>query len=252
VPRPAEFMRQCCRGPNPYLVHTALDALARRRDPVGLEEGSRALGHRDPLVREAAIKAVGALDRADAPAVLRPLLLDPDPVVAAHARCVIQRLAGPTAEVSMYSTVEKILFLKSAPVFARMSGEDLAPLARIAEVETYAPRVTIFTEGELGDALFVIIRGRVRITRGGELLAELGSGEAFGEMAVLDEAPRSATAESMVETELLRIGSEEFYEILHEQVEIAEGVIRMLTHRLREADAKLQRVQAQRTADEPA
>ena len=55
-------------------------------------------------------------------------------------------------------------------------------------------------------------------------------------MAVLDEVPRSATATAAEETEVLRIGSEEFYEILHEQVEIAEGVIRMLTRRLREAD----------------
>jgi len=84
----------------------------------------------------------------------------------------------------------------------------------------------------------------VSIASGGEQLAELGRGEAFGEMAVLDEAPRSATAVAVEETEVLRIGSEEFYEILHEQVEIAEGVIRMLTRRLREADAVIQHLQA--------
>ena len=61
-------------------------------------------------------------------------------------------------------------------------------------------------------------------------------------MAVLDEVPRSATATAAQEAEVLRIGSEEFYEILHEQVEIAEGVIRMLTRRLREADAVIQRL----------
>ena len=60
-------------------------------------------------------------------------------------------------------------------------------------------------------------------------------------MAVLDEVPRSANAIAEEGAEVLRIGSEEFYEILHEQVEIAEGVIRMLTRRLREADAALQK-----------
>jgi CRP-like cAMP-binding protein len=58
-------------------------------------------------------------------------------------------------------------------------------------------------------------------------------------MAVLDNAPRAATMVALEETEVLRIGSEEFYEVLHEQVEIAEGVIRMLVSRLRTADERL-------------
>ena len=144
----------------------------------------------------------------------------------------------------MYATVEKILFLKSAPVFERVSGEDLAALARVAEVETYAPVQEIFHEGDMGDALFVIVKGKVAITSGGERLADLGPGDAFGEMAVLDEVPRSGTASAEEDTEVLRIGSEEFYEILHEQVEIAEGVIRVLTRRLREADATIQKLHA--------
>jgi CRP-like cAMP-binding protein len=60
-------------------------------------------------------------------------------------------------------------------------------------------------------------------------------------MAVLDNETRSATAIAEDECEVLRIGSEEFYEILHEQVEIAEGVIRLLSARLREADAVIGR-----------
>jgi ATP/ADP translocase/HEAT repeat protein len=240
-PAPADFLRARCRDPNPYVAHVALDALARRRDPIGAEEGRRALAHPDPLVREAAVLAVAAgAERTAAAEALRDLTTDGDAIVAAHARGALARLDGAAPETPMYSTVEKILFLKSAPVFARLSGEDLAPLARIAEVATYAAGQKVFAEGELGDALFVIIRGAVRILRGGETLAELGPGEPFGEMAVLDEVPRSATAVALGEAELLRIGSEEFYEILHEQVEIAEGVIRMLTHRLREADARLQ------------
>jgi CRP-like cAMP-binding protein len=89
------------------------------------------------------------------------------------------------------------------------------------------------------DALFVIVRGRVRLMRGRAVITELGPGEEFGEMAVLDEAPRSASAVAVDETALPRIGREEFSEILHEQAEIAEGVIRVLRRRLREANAKL-------------
>ncbi len=243
TPPPAEFLRRHCRHPNPYVVLLALDALARRADPVGGDEGKRALTHPDPLAREGALHAVAAADPAGAPALIRPLLTDPDPTVARHAARALARLEGrPIPEDPLYATVEKILFLKSAPVFERVTGEDLAALARVAEVETFASGQTVFHEGDMGDALYVVVRGRIGIESGGERLATLGPGEAFGEMAVLDEVPRSGTAVVEEEAEVLRIGSEEFYEILHEQVEIAEGVIRMLTRRLRDADAVIQKL----------
>jgi ATP/ADP translocase/HEAT repeat protein len=247
APSPAEFLRRHCHHPNPYVVMLALDALARRADPIGRAEGERLLDHPEPLVREGAIAAVAAADPAGAPARIRPLLADPDPSLARQAAGTLARLEHrPVPEDSMYSTVEKILFLKSAPVFEHVSGEDLAALARVAEVETYGPGEAIFREGEMGDALFVIVRGRVRIESGGQLLATLDGGESCGETAVLDEVPRNASAIAAEPAEVLRIGSEEFYEILHEQVEIAEGVIRMLTRRLREADAVIQQLRARR------
>jgi CRP-like cAMP-binding protein len=103
--------------------------------------------------------------------------------------------------------------------------------AQIEIAILYSPGQRVFAEGERGDALFVIVRGTIEIRRGGHTVSTLGAGEAFGEMVVLDEVPRSADAVAGEETDLLRIGSEEFYELLHEQVEIAEGVIRMLTNR---------------------
>jgi ATP/ADP translocase/HEAT repeat protein len=243
APPPAEFLRRHCRHPNPYVVLLALDALARRADPVGGDEGTRALSHADPLAREGALHAVAAADPAGAPTLIRPLLADPDPTVARHAARALARLEGRAVpEDPLYATVEKILFLKSAPVFAHVSGEDLAALARVAEIETFPVGQTVFHEGDMGDALYVVVRGKIGIESGGERLATLGPGEAFGEMAVLDEVPRSGSAVVEEEVEVLRIGSEEFYEILHEQVEIAEGVIRMLTRRLREADAVIQKL----------
>lgn len=140
----------------------------------------------------------------------------------------------------MHSTLEKILFLKSTALFGNVPSEDLAPLARVATVERFPVGATIVTEGEVGDRLYVLIAGKVAVTARGERVATLGPGEAVGEMAVLDAAPRSASAIADEETTALCIGSEEFYEILHEQVEIAEGVIRMLTRRLRDATASAQ------------
>lgn len=141
----------------------------------------------------------------------------------------------------MLSTVEKLLLLRTTPMFEKLRGDDLAPLAQVAEVESYAQGETIFDEGEPGDALFIVIRGGVSITKGGKVLARLGKNETFGEMSVLDEGPRSACARASEDTELLRIGSEEFADVLHDQVEIAEGVIRVLSRRLRETNAALEK-----------
>jgi HEAT repeat protein len=252
APEPLAFIREHCHHPNPYVVMVALDALARHGATEAADEAVPALAHHEPLVREAAMYALAMVRGAAAAPLIQPLTTDPDPFVAAHAAAILARHGGAAQpEVPMYSTVEKVLFLKSAPVFSRLSGEDLAPLARMAEVCSFAKGERIFTEGEMGDALFVVVRGSVAIFRGHTKLAALGVGEAFGEMAVLEEVPRSATAEAEEETEVLRIGSEEFYEMLHEQVEIAEGVIRMLSNRLREADTQIKEMRRTSLASAP-
>jgi ATP/ADP translocase len=207
-PDPEAFLREECRHPNPYVVFLALDALHHHGDCAAVEEGTRLLNHPEPLVREGAALATG-----------RPL-----------------------PEGQMYSTLEKILLLKRASIFDKVNSEDLAALARVATVAVYAPGETIVREGDAGDALFVIVRGSVGVVHDKQQVASLGPGEPFGEMAVLDREPRSASAVALEETEVLWIGSEEFYEVLHEQVEIAEGVIRMLSNRLRGATAELGRI----------
>ena len=237
---PVAFMAANTTHPYPYVALLALEALARRRENAGALAGAKLLAHPDPLVREGAILAVTACGDVAMAARIAPLVADPDPTVARIAARALAHLAGPTApEDLMYSTVEKILYLKSAPVFEHVAGEDLAPLARIAEVEVHAAGEPIVLEGEIGDALYIIVSGRVRVEHSGRVIAELGPGDTVGEMSVLDSEPRSANVTAAEETEVLRIGSDAFYETLHEQAEIAEGVIRMLCRRVRRLDAEI-------------
>lgn len=99
----------------------------------------------------------------------------------------------------------------------------------------------IFREGEPGDTMFVIRAGRVRISkhvRGGEkTFAVLGPGEFFGEMAILNGKPRTATATAVDEVTLLELDAERFQTMITKQAEIAVRFIQKLARRLEDADA---------------
>jgi CRP/FNR family transcriptional regulator, cyclic AMP receptor protein len=135
----------------------------------------------------------------------------------------------------MISTVEKVLFLKSVDLFSQIPGEDLAQVALISTEEAREQGEEIFAEGESGDALYLVIDGKVRVHKHDRVIAELGERECFGEMAILDAAPRSATVTALIDSNLLKIAREDFQEIMSEKPEIAMGIIKVLTRRLRDA-----------------
>jgi CRP/FNR family cyclic AMP-dependent transcriptional regulator len=135
----------------------------------------------------------------------------------------------------MLSTVEKVLFLKSVDLFSQIPGEDLAQVALISTEETRDAGDEIFAEGEAGDALYLVLDGKVRVHRQERVLAELGERECFGEMAILDAAPRSASVTALEDCVLLKISREDFQEIMSEKPEIALGIIQVLSRRLRNA-----------------
>ncbi|MFZ5468425.1 MAG: cyclic nucleotide-binding domain-containing protein [Myxococcota bacterium] len=137
----------------------------------------------------------------------------------------------------MLSTVEKVLFLKSIDLFSQIPGEDLAQVALISTEESREQGDEIFAEGEAGDALYLVLEGKVRVHKQDRVIAELGERECFGEMAILDAAPRSATVTAVNDTNLLKIDREDFQEIMSEKPEIAMGIIKVLTRRLRDAIA---------------
>lgn len=233
---PASFLQRLCEDPNPYGAFCAFHAAVEHAEKVVLDEAAHRLDDPDAIAREGALLALGHLGGPAWQGRIAEKKKDADPVVASLARAW-----SSEREPVMYSTAEKILFLMSVPIFEKLPGEDLVPLARAAEVVSLKPGEVLFEEGEMGDALFVVMRGWVKIARAEVVLAQLGVKEAFGEMALIEASPRSARAIAECETEVLRIESDDFYEVLHEQVEIAEGILKVLVRRLREADEKLQR-----------
>jgi CRP/FNR family cyclic AMP-dependent transcriptional regulator len=133
----------------------------------------------------------------------------------------------------MISTVEKVLFLKTIDLFRSIPGEDLVRLAQITEEIRFEPGDVLISEGELGESLFLIAAGRVRVEKRGVRVTDLGERECVGEMAILDSEPRSATVRAIEPVTALRIEREDFYDLLQEKLEIAQAIIKVLTRRLR-------------------
>lgn len=136
----------------------------------------------------------------------------------------------------MITTVEKVLFLKSIDLFSQIPGEELSQIALITDEVLFDAGDEIFREGDPGQTLYFILDGRVRIHSMGvaEDLATLGERAVFGEMALLDSEPRSASATAVSDVACLKIERDDFNEILTEKGEIAQGIIKVLTRRLRD------------------
>jgi CRP-like cAMP-binding protein len=139
----------------------------------------------------------------------------------------------------MYTTLEKAVFLKSVSLFQNIPAERVADIAQVA-VETRIPaNVVLFREGDRGDSLYIVLDGCVLVHKAGRNLASLTQGGCVGEMAVLDQEPRSADATAVEDSTLLRIDQEAFYEVLSQNQELMHGIIRLLTSRLRTAGERL-------------
>lgn len=132
-------------------------------------------------------------------------------------------------------------YIRDVPLLARLLDEDLSSLAARGKARRYAAGAAIFHEGEPGDALYVVVDGRVRISRtsgsGAEAtLALVGQGDCFGEFALLDSRPRSATATAMQVTRTFVVARDDFREWIRQRPDASLALLETLSLRLRRTD----------------
>jgi CRP/FNR family cyclic AMP-dependent transcriptional regulator len=140
---------------------------------------------------------------------------------------------------------ENKAFLKRVPLFSGLTDGQIERLAAGSVRRNFPKGRTIVAEGEPSQSLYVLLSGRAKVqrsdTEGKEvILSVLGPGECFGEMSLIDEAPRSASVITLESSDFMSIAKESFKGILASSPEICLRIMRGLVKRLREADKKIE------------
>jgi HEAT repeat protein len=152
----------------------------------------------------------------------------------------IERKRGGTmaAEELPLTTMEKITFLKGCEFFAALPLEELYHIAVSMEEESVKTGTTVIEEGTLGDKMYIVVSGELEVKRkDGQRVAVLGEKQVVGDMALLDDEPRSATVVALEEVHLLSLQRSSLERILRRYSSIAFNMMRILSQRLRNAMA---------------
>jgi CRP/FNR family cyclic AMP-dependent transcriptional regulator len=128
---------------------------------------------------------------------------------------------------------QKVDLLRAVELFSGLDESTLRAVAEATSEVEFAPGRYIMLEGQIGSGLFIIISGSVRVVHGDEVLARLGPGDFFGELAVLDQAPRAASVVAEEQTVCLALASWDFLRLLERDPKLSLALLRALAGRIR-------------------
>jgi CRP-like cAMP-binding protein len=139
----------------------------------------------------------------------------------------------------MLNSFERLLLVRGVPIFQELRDDFLVRLASIMDERCFNSKEVIFTQGQEGRSLYVVSEGLVRVHIGDQELAQVKKGDFFGEMALFDAEPRSASVTALERCVCLVLTQQQLYEAIDETPGIALNIIRILSRRIRELNLKL-------------
>jgi CRP/FNR family cyclic AMP-dependent transcriptional regulator len=138
----------------------------------------------------------------------------------------------------MASRTEHLGHLAEVPLFSACTRKDLEKISRASdEVEVKAGRVLV-EQGRPGHEFFLILEGEATVRRDNRKVASLTKGQYFGELSLLDRGPRTATVTADTDMRVLVLGQREFLGVLDDVPGLSYKILRIMAHRLREADLR--------------
>jgi CRP/FNR family cyclic AMP-dependent transcriptional regulator len=130
-------------------------------------------------------------------------------------------------------TNQKLELLKRVPLLAGLGRRELEEVGRLVEEVDIKAGKILMREGDAGSEFFVLVTGSVGIDRGGTRVLTMGGGDFFGEIALIDEGPRTATATTESDSKLLVLGHREFHSLMDQFPAIRTCVLEALAKRIR-------------------
>ena len=139
---------------------------------------------------------------------------------------------------------DRTMAIKAVPFFTLLSDRELDVIRAVASEKTYPKNAVVLTEGEMGDSLYMIQSGKVKVVIGDEegrelILKILGPGDFFGEMSMIDKQPRSASVTTIEASTFQVLTHAAFEKCVEQEPRIANMVMQILAQRVREADRKI-------------
>src|SRR5437016_10667766 len=128
--------------------------------------------------------------------------------------------------------IDKVLCLQSVDVFKHATTEMLAYIGSIAQESDAGKGQVIFWEDDVSDAMYVVVSGRVQLHKAGREVMTVTAGQSFGTWALFDNQPRVMTATALEDVRLLKIRSEDFYDLLSDHDEITPVIFRAVIERV--------------------
>lgn len=145
-------------------------------------------------------------------------------------------------EKAIVSELERVIVLKNTQLFAETPENVLTSIVPIMKEISFREGKTIFKKGEIGNCMYIIYAGEIGIYDHETLLATFTKGDVFGELALLDAEPRSASAIVENDVLLFRIDQEDFFDLMEERNELLRSVLRILCQRIRNQNDKIRRL----------
>ena len=159
--------------------------------------------------------------------------------------------AGAAPE-ELEETTSRMEVLKSIPIFRHLTYKEQTAILSIASTKAFPAESEILTEGQSGDELYIVVKGRVRVETGGVGVAELRTGGHFGEMGLVDHAPRSATVRALEPTRAMVIARSELMQLMKREpilaVKLLWSFVQVLSDRLRATNNELSEVRQELAA----
>ncbi|MBW2360282.1 MAG: cyclic nucleotide-binding domain-containing protein [Deltaproteobacteria bacterium] len=216
------------------IVVEALDAVLAEDDKRRLMQLIE-----EPEVEAVAQAVIWRLDVPDVEEAVRELLEDPEELTRRITSGLALAAGFDVPQDAAVDAVEVVKHLAALPLFERLTTRQLMDLSAVVQEHGFAAGATVVSKGDADDCLYLVVEGVVHITRGDTLLAELGPGDFFGEIALFEGVARTANAVTRTRVRLLGLGRRDLIRLLEELPGIAISLLETQSRRVRELTDRL-------------